>query len=86
MGIRKDLFAMTTLEDGKEKMDEAPSEMLDLFYKQTQTITGLAMRVSILERLLIEKEVIAQEELISKLKEVTKEFSQLMNEALAQKH
>lgn len=78
---------MATLEDSKDKAEESAPDMLyGLIYKQMETVTGLSIRVTVLERLLLSKGLLDQQEIVDGLKAATEEFTQLMQSALAQKH
>jgi major membrane immunogen (membrane-anchored lipoprotein) len=57
-------------------------EVKDLLAKQGQVIATLALRVSTMERLLLEKHIITEAEAVTKATELSKEFAKQVQEGL----
>jgi hypothetical protein len=62
-----------------EEMDKAIQE---LFINQSQVIATLALRISVLEKLLLDKKIITETEVIDGTRVLGKEFAEKTQEAL----
>ena len=62
-----------------EEMDKAIQE---LFINQSQVIATLALRISVLEKLLLDKKIITETEVIEGTRVLGKEFAEKTQEAL----
>jgi hypothetical protein len=60
-------------------MDKA---IQDLFVSQSQVIATLALRISVLEKLLLDKKIITETEVIEGTRVLGKEFAEKTQEAL----
>ena len=56
--------------------------LYELFAKQGQTIATLALRITAIEQLLLEKEIITESEITQKSVQLSKEFTLQAQEAL----
>lgn len=54
----------------------------ELFARQGQVIATLALRITTLERLLLEKNIITEDEAVKKTTELSEEFTKQTQEAL----